>query len=93
MAAVSQTTNPTRHVIGDLTARTFTISGASGSTLDTGMRQVQIVIVQQSTAAGTVSLITSFSVVQSSGGSAVITFNTGGGAMVTEVVMVIARVG
>jgi hypothetical protein len=87
MAAVTQAGQPQRHVIGDLVLRTFTVSGATGSTLATGMSNIQFVDIQQSTAAGTVSLITSFSV---SGGT--ITFASSA-PMVNEVVQVMARVG
>lgn len=87
MAAVTQGAAPYRHVIGDLVVRHFTISGATGSTLDTGMQQILFVDIQQSTAAGSVSLITSFSV---SGGR--ITFASSA-PMVNEVVGVTARVG
>ncbi len=87
MAAVTQAGQPFRHVIGDLVSRIFTVSGATGSTLDTGQSNILMVIVQQSTAAGTISLITSFAV---SGGR--ITFASSA-PMVTEVVMVISRVG
>ena len=87
MAAVTQAGQPQRHVIGDLVLRTFQISGVTGSTLDTGMSNIQFVDIQQSTAAGTISLITAFSV---SGGR--ITF-TSSAPMVSEVVQVMARVG
>lgn len=90
MAAVTQNAQPYRHVIGDLVVRFFNISGASGSTLNTGMSGILFVQPQQSTAAGTISLITAVSVNTQTG---VVTFTTGGGAMVTEIVMVIARVG
>lgn len=88
MAAVTQAGQPQRHVIGDLVVRFFTVSGATGSTLDTGMVNILFATPQQSTAAGSISLITAMAI---SGGR--ITFTTGGGAMVTEVIMVIARVG
>ncbi len=87
MAAVTQTGNPTRHIFGDCAVRFFTVTGATGSTLATGQQQILFVGVQQSTAAGTVSLITSFAV---SGGT--ITFASSA-PMVTEVIMVISRVG
>lgn len=89
MAAVTQAGNPQRHVIGDLVLRTFNVSGVTGSTLATGMSAIQFVDIQQSTAAGSISLITSFSVNTVTG---VITF-TSSGPMVTEVVQVMARVG
>lgn len=88
MAAVTQAGQPQRHVIGDLVTRIFTVSGATGSTLATGMQNILWVGVQQSTAAGVASAITSFSV---SGGT--ITFTTGGGDMTSEVILVLARVG
>ncbi len=91
MAAVTQgTPAPTRHDLGDLILRTFVISGATGSTLATNMTGILTYIVQQSTQAGTISLITAVAVNTTTG---VLTFTTGGGAMVTEVVTVIARVG
>lgn len=87
MAAVTLTGNSERHVSGDLVDRYFTVSGASGSTLTTGQSQIKFVTIQQSTAAGTISLITSFSI---SGGT--ITF-TSSAPMVTEVVCVTSRIG
>lgn len=89
MAAVTQAGQPQRHIIGDLVLRTFTISGVTGSTLSTNMSNVQFVDIQQSTAAGTISLITAFAVNAVTG---VITF-TSSGPMVSEVVQVMARVG
>ncbi len=88
MAAVTQAGQPFRHVLGDLVSRIFTVSGASGSTLDTGQSNILWVGVQQSTSAGVISLITSFSV---SGGR--ITFTTGGNPMAGEVILVLSRVG
>ena len=91
MAAVTQgTPAPTRHVLGDLVQRTFVVSGASGSTLNTGMIGIISYAVQQSTQAGTISLITAVAVNTTTG---VLTFTTGGGAMVTEVVTVQALKG
>ena len=87
MAAVTQSGAPTRHVTGDCVERTFNISGATGSTLDTLLKQIIFVAIQQSTAAGTVSLITSFSVSGST-----ITFASSA-PMVNEIVKVTARVG
>lgn len=87
MAAVTQAGQPQRHVIGDLVVRFFTVSGASGSTLATGMVNILFATNQQSTAAGTISLITAMAI---SGGT--ITF-TSSAPMVSEVIMVIARVG
>lgn len=78
---------PQRHIMGDLAMRTFKISGISGSTLPTGMANIQFYIVQQSTAAGTISLITAVSV---AGGT--LTF-TSSGPMVNEVVAVFGREG
>jgi hypothetical protein len=92
MAAVTQTQNAQtgRHLLGDVVMRTFNVSGATGSTLSTGMSNILFVDVQQSTDAGTISLITAISVNHVTG---VITFTTGGGAMVNEVIQVMARVG
>ncbi len=87
MAAVTQAGQPQRHVIGDLVVRFFTVSGASGSTLATGMSNILFVTNQQSTAAGSISLITAIAV---SGGQLTISSSS---TMVTEVIMVIARVG
>jgi len=87
MAAVTQAGQPFRHVLGDLVSRIFNVSGVTGSTLDTGQSNILWVGVQQSTAAGTVSLITSFAV---SGGR--ITFASSA-PMVNEVVLVLSRVG
>lgn len=89
MAAVTVSNQRVRHVIGDLVTRFFTISGVTGSTLDTGMvaGTIAIVIIQQSTTAGTVSLITSFSI-----SGATITFASSA-PMVNERIMVIARKG
>ena len=89
MAAVTQNAQPYRHVLGDLVVRTFNISGVTGSTLPTGMTNIQFVDIQQSTAAGTISLITSFSVNSNTG---VITFASSA-PMVQEIVQVMARVG
>ncbi len=89
MAAVTFGTPPqTRHVFGDCAVRFFVVNGASGSTLATGMSQILFVAPQPFCQAGTASLITGLTV---SGGT--ITFTTGGGAMVNEVIEVIARVG
>jgi hypothetical protein len=87
MAAVTQAGQPQRHVIGDLVMRIFTVSGASGSTLATGMTNILFTTNQQSTAAGSISLITAMSV-----SGQTITF-TSSSTMVSEVIMVIARVG
>lgn len=90
MAAVTTNNQPTRHVFGDCVVRFFDISGASGSTLATGLQSILWIGVQQSTEAGSISLITAFSY---TGNPATITFTTGGGAMVREKIMVIGRVG
>lgn len=87
MAQVTITGQPQRHIIGDLALRIFKVSGASGSTLPTGLRNILYVAIQQSTAAGSASLITSFSV---SGGT--ITF-TSSNTMASEVVAVYSREG
>ena len=92
MAAVTVTNTPTRHVFGDCVAKFFQISGASGTTLQTGMSQILFIAPQPFCAAGTASLITGLTVAAGIGGS-VITFTTGGGAMVNEIVEVIGRVG
>ena len=87
MAAVTRTGSPQRHVLGDFVARRFNISGNTGSTLDTGLIDIQFVDIQQSVAAGTASLITSFAVSGST-----ITF-TSSAPMVNEIVMVYATKG
>lgn len=87
MAAVTQGAAPTRHVYGDCVVRFFTISGNTGSTLATGMRNILFATNQQSTAAGTISLITAIANV-----AGTLTF-TSSAPMVSEVIMVIARVG
>lgn len=87
MAAVTITGQFERHITGDLATRFYQVSGVTGSTLATGVAQIKFVDIQQSTAAGTISLITSFSV---SGGT--VTF-TSSGPMVTEIIQVIGREG
>lgn len=87
MAAVTLTGLSERHIIGDLAVRYYTVSGATGSTLLTGLSQIKFVDIQQSTAAGTISLITAFSVSGST-----ITF-TSSAPMVTEVIAVTGREG
>jgi hypothetical protein len=91
MAAVTQsaTAPALRHVLGDLVLRTFTISGPTGSTLSTGMFGINNYAIQQSTAAGTISLITAVAV---NSGTGVLTF-TSSGPMVNEVVSVEALKG
>lgn len=78
-----------KHVVGDLVCKFFNISGASGSTLATAMSGLVFVTNQQSTGAGTISLITAISVNTQTG---VITF-TSSAPMVNEIIMVMARVG
>lgn len=78
---------PGRHVLGDLVVKFFNVSGVTGSTLATGLINIQFFTNQQSTSAGTISLITAMS--QSAG---TITF-TSSGPMVNEVIMVVAREG
>jgi hypothetical protein len=87
MAAVTQNTQPDRQVTGGIVTRFYNISGASGSTLTTSIANILFVDIQQSTAAGTISLITSFSVSGST-----ITF-TSSAPMVTEKVAVTGREG
>jgi hypothetical protein len=88
MAAVT-VTNPSRAVTGSVVTRFYTISGASGSTLPTGMSNILFVDIQQSTAAGTISLITAFSI---AGNPSTITF-TSSAPMVTEIIAVTGREG
>lgn len=89
MAAVTQGAAPTRHVLGDIVMRIFTVSGASGSTLPTGQSALLFVTNQQSTAAGTISLITAISYNAVTG---VVTL-TSSAPMVNEVIKVMSRVG
>lgn len=78
---------PVRHVFGDCVVKFYVASGASGSIINTGMKNVLYVANQPFTKEGTASLITGIS--ESNG---VVTI-TSSGPMVNEVVMVIARVG
>lgn len=94
MAAVVVNTTPPlppleRHILGDVVCKFFNVSGASGSTLNTGMSGLLFVTNQQSTGAGTISLITALSVNTATG---VVTF-TSSGTMVNEIIMVVASVG
>lgn len=86
MAAVTQTGNPTRHVLGDVVMRVFNVAGASGSTLQTGMQQVLTVL----TSPG--SLITTVAQSNVAGLGTQLTF-TSSAPMTAETVTVIARVG
>lgn len=88
MAEVTKNSITRRHVLGDLVTRVFNVSGADGSTLTTGMVGIQFVDVQRSTSAGAASAVTDFTV---SGGT--ITLGTAGGAMTSEVIMVVAKQG
>ncbi len=78
---------PQRHVIGDLVIKFFVISGASGSTLPTGLGNILWAGNQPFTQAGTASLLTGLSV---SGGTITLTSSA---PMVNEVIMVISRTG
>jgi len=86
MAAVTQTGTPTRHILGDVVMRVFNLSGASGTTLQTGMLQVITVL----TSPG--SLITAVVQANIAGLGTQLTF-TSSAPMTAEVVTVIARVG
>lgn len=81
MAAVTQDARAERHIFGDCAVRFFTVTGASGSTLDTGMRQIKMVLVEPG------STITGFT---ESGGVLTLTSSA---PMVAQNVMVISRVG
>ena len=81
MAAVTVTNTPTRHVLGDVVMRVFSVTGASGSTLDTGMKQILSTLVEPGT---------SITAISDSGGT--LTF-TSSGAMTAQKVVVLARVG
>lgn len=88
MAAVTLgTLAPTRHVAGNMVFRFFVVSGATGSTLNTGMVDIIWAANQPFTQAGTVSLMTGLSVSGST-----ITF-TSSAPMVTEVIEVVSLVG
>ncbi len=88
MAAVTLgTLAPTRHVAGNMVFRFFVVSGASGSTLNTGMTDIIWAANQPFTQAGTASLMTGISISGST-----ITF-TSSNTMVTEVIEVISLVG
>ena len=78
-----------RHVLGDVAVRYFNVSGASGSTLNTGLTNILFVSIQQSNANGTISVITAMNINTTTG---VITF-TSSGTMTNEVIAVEARQG
>lgn len=94
MAAVTQlsTAPPNRHVLGDLVCRVFTISGASGSTLQTGMKQVLFAAAQIGTGLGVASIITIIAV-NNTTSPGLLSFTTSGAAMAREVVIVFGREG
>ena len=81
MAAVTQTAQAYRHVIGDLVCRFYPLTITTGQTLDTGMVNIQGVFIQPSTS----NAVTNVAI---SGG--IITF-IGTGTALT--VLVVARVG
>lgn len=88
MAAVTLgTPTPARHVIGNLITRYFVVSGASGSTLATGMTDIVWVANQPFTQAGTVSLVNGITF---SGSTVTLTSSA---PMVTEVIQVVSLVG
>ena len=87
MAQVTFNNTPNRHIIGDMVVRFFNVSGASGSTLPTGLSQILYVNAQRFTTAGTASLITGLVAAQGT-----LTF-TSSAPMVNEVVEVIGREG
>ena len=78
---------PIRHVLGDVVAHFYVVSGASGSTLPVNLPGILFIANQSYTQAGTASLITGIS---NSGGTITLTSS---GPMVTEVIEVITRVG
>ena len=88
MAQVTYSTpKPLRHILGDLAVKFFVVSGASGSTLPTGLQQILFATQQAFTQAGTASLLTGLSI---SGSTITLTSS---GPMVREVIMVIGREG
>ena len=88
MAAVTLgSPSPSRHVWGDQVVRFFVVSGASGSTINTGMVGIVWAENQPFTQAGTASLINGLSV---SGGTITLTSSA---PMVNEVIQVIATKG
>jgi hypothetical protein len=86
MAAVTQANVAQRHVWGDSVVRFYTISGASGSTLQTGAVGLLFVGVQPG------SLITAVANSVVAGLGVQLTF-TSSAPMVNEVVMVVSRNG
>jgi hypothetical protein len=88
MAEVTTNNTPSRHVWGDLVIRIFNVSGASGSTLHTGLLDVLFVGWQPCTGAGAASVLATYT--EASG---VLTLTTTGAAMAQEVLIVVGRVG
>ena len=88
MAAATVNNTPSRHVWGDLVARVFNVSGASGSTLKTGLDNILFVGWQPCTAAGAASILSTYS---DSHGT--LTLTTTGASMAQEVLIVIGRTG
>lgn len=81
MAALVSTTPLTRHVVGDLSTRFYTVSGTNGDTLATGLPSILNVTVTPTTAVAVGATWT--------GGT--VTFVTGGAW--AGVVQVLSRVG
>lgn len=82
MAAVTVNKNGVRGAVGNIVLKTWTISGATGSTLDTLMKGLQFVDYQRTTAAGSASQITTITI-----SGSVLTINASG-TMVQEVIAV-----
>lgn len=89
MALVPSTGQPTRHVAGNLVFRFLTVSGPTGSTVDTGIQNILWTDVQSFNAAGTASLITGLSFTST---SSILTL-TSSAPMVNEVIEVIGLKG
>lgn len=95
MAEVTHVATSTRHVLGDLVFRSYTISGPSGSTFTFPQTNVLYLDNQSATAAGAASLITTWSAPIGVGGASQqsqITL-TSSGPMVQEVFEIFSRVG
>ena len=82
MAAVTQTSSPYRHVLGDLAVRVFTFTGSTGDTLSTGMQQILWI----GTSPGSLITATTWTA------AGVVTF-TSSAPMTGERIIVFARVG
>jgi len=89
MAAATINSQSGRHIIGDTVQRTFDISGASGSTIATGIINPYFIEWQQVTSANAATAITGYTITA----AGVLTLTTAGGAMTHEVVCIWGREG